>query len=65
FQFDVDTDNPSEIIDVKVGDFVHKPANRSHSFWNATGQRIAYIEISTGTDFEIFTRGSTSNSHFG
>lgn len=59
FQFDVDTDNPSEIIEVKVGDFVHKPANRSHTFWNASGRRIAYIEISTGVDFEIFTRGST------
>ena len=58
FQFDIDTDNPSEIIEVPVGAFVHKPANRAHSFWNNTGKRIAYMEISTGVDFEIFTRGS-------
>jgi hypothetical protein len=58
FQFDVDTDSPSEIIEVKVGDFMHKPANQTHTFWNKTDKRIAYIEISTGTDFEVFTRGS-------
>ncbi len=59
FQFDPqDEDAASEIITCPVGSYVLKPRGRTHTFWNPTNKRIAYCEISTGTDFEIFVRGS-------
>ena len=60
FQFDPDTDNPSEIIECPVGSYVIKPRGRTHAFWNPLNQRVAYCEISTGTDFEHFVRNHES-----
>jgi len=47
-----------EVIECPVGSYVIKPRGVSHTFWNPTHHRIAYCEISTGIDFEIFVRGS-------
>lgn len=59
FQFDSqDPEKASEVIACPVGSYVLKPRGRSHSFWNPTSKRVAYCEISTGTDFEVFVRGS-------
>ena len=59
FQFDPQDENSaSEVIECPVGSYVLKPRGRTHTFWNPTNVRIAYCEISTGTDFEIFVRGS-------
>lgn len=59
FQFDPQDPNAaSEVISCPVGSYVLKPRGRTHAFWNPTNKRIAYCEISTGTDFEVFVRGS-------
>lgn len=59
FQFDPQDDEAaSDIIECPVGSYVLKPRGRTHTFWNPTNRRIAYCEISTGIDFEVFVRGS-------
>lgn len=61
FQFDPqDPAKASEIIECPVGSYVLKPRGITHAFWNPTNKRIAYVEISTGVDFEVFVRGSAN-----
>ncbi len=63
FQFDPQDDSKaSEIIECPFGNYVLKPRGISHTFWNPTNEQIAYVEISTGTDFEIFVRNSVNVS---